>query len=68
MPAWYQKFASMPLQMRLLFGVPLAGICFWVALKLTVVAWVDQAVEAIAEENNVEYDSTFRYRASPSPT
>ena len=59
MPAWYQKFAAMPLLKRMLFGLPLVGICFWIALKLTVVAWVDQAVEAIADENQVEYDSTF---------
>lgn len=59
MPAWYQKFASMPLQTRLLIGLPFAAICFWLALKLTVVAWVDQAVAAISEENQVEYDSTF---------
>lgn len=57
--SWYQKFAAMPMLKRLMFGVPVAIACFLVAIKLTVLLWVDLAVQAVSEENRIEYESTF---------
>ena len=57
----WKKFAAMPLWKRAVLGLPVALVCFWVAMSLQAWAWTNVAVMQLENDfdSDIEFADTF---------